>query len=86
MSSLTSAEGDKGEQDVINRDVIRSQPAAGDKRSALDAPDIDGDDGCAEEGEGAGAAGPKPKEAVIRNKKVRRDGEARNLLQQRQEE
>ena len=37
--------------------------AQGDKRSALDAPDTDDDDGCAEQGEGAGAAGPKPEQA-----------------------
>jgi hypothetical protein len=33
-----------------------------------------------------GAAGPKPEETVTRNKKLRRDGEARNLSQQRREE
>ena len=60
--------------------------AAGDKRSALDAPDTDDDDGCAEQGEGAGAAGPKPEQAGMRNKKVRRDGDARNLSQQQREE
>jgi hypothetical protein len=62
------------------------EPAAGDKRSALDAPDTDDDDGYAEEGEGAGAAGPNAEEAVTRNKKLRRDGEARHLSQQRREE
>ncbi|MEI7747333.1 MAG: hypothetical protein WCJ28_07320, partial [Actinomycetota bacterium] len=86
MSSLTTAEGDKRGLDVISRDVMRSEPAAGDKRSALDAPDTDDDDGCAEQGEGAGAAGPKPEQAGTRNKKVRRDGEARNLSQQQREE
>ena len=75
MSSLTAAEGDKRGLDVISRDVMRSEPAAGDKRSALDAPNTD-DDGCAEQGEGAGAAGPKPEQAGTRNKKLRRDGEA----------
>jgi hypothetical protein len=86
MSSLTTAEGDKRGLDVISRDVMRSEPAAGDKRSALDAPDTDDDDGCAEQGEGAGAAGPKPEQAGTRNKKVRRDGDARNLSQQQREE
>ena len=86
MSSLTTAEGDKRGLDVISRDVMSSEPAAGDKRSALDAPDTDDDDGCAEQGEGAGAAGPKPEQAGTRNKKLRRDGEARNLSQQQREE
>ena len=60
---------------------MSSEPAAGDKRSTLDAPDTDDDDGCAEQGEGAGAAGPKAEQARTRNKKLRRDGEARNLSQ-----
>ena len=82
MSSLTTAEGDKRGLDVISRDLMSSEPAAGDKRSALDAPDTDDDDGCAEQGEAAGAAGPKREQARTRNKKLRRDGEARNLSQQ----
>jgi hypothetical protein len=86
MSSLTTAEGDKRGLDVISRYVMSSEPAAGDKRSALDAPDTDDDDGCAEQGEGAGAAGPKAEPAGMRNKKLRRDGEARNLSQQQREE
>jgi hypothetical protein len=86
MNTPTAAEGDKRGLDVISRDVMRSEPAAGDKRSALDAPDTDDDDGCAEQGEGAGAAGPKPEQAGRRNKKVRRDGEACNLSQQQREE
>ncbi len=85
MSSPTAAEGDKRGLDVIRRDVMSSEPAAGDKRSALDAPDTD-DDGCAEQGEGAGAAGPKREQAGTSNKKLRRDGEARNLSQQQREE
>jgi hypothetical protein len=36
----------------------------------------------AEQGEGAGAAGPKPEQAGTRNKKLRRDGEACNLSPQ----
>jgi hypothetical protein len=60
MSSPKMAEGDKRGLDVISRDVLRLEPAAGDKRSALDAPGTYDDDGCAEQGEGAGAAGPKP--------------------------
>ncbi len=74
---LTEAEGDKRGLGVISRDVMSSEPAAGDKRSALDAPDTDNDDGCAEQGEGAGAVGPKPEQAGARNKKLRRDGEVR---------
>jgi hypothetical protein len=35
------AEGDKRALHVISRYVMRSEPAAGDKRSALDAPDTD---------------------------------------------
>jgi len=58
---------------------MSSQPAAGDKRSALNAPDTDDDAGCAEQGEGAEAAGPNPEQAGTRNKKLRRNGEARNL-------
>jgi hypothetical protein len=83
MSSPATAEGDTRGLDVIRRDVMSSEPAAGDKRSALDAPDTDG---CAEQGEGAAAAGPKPEQAGTRNKKLRRDGEARNLSQQQREE
>jgi hypothetical protein len=86
MSSLTAAEGDKRGLDVISRDVMSSEPAAGDKRSALDAPDTDDDDGCAQQGEGAGAAGPKPEQVPTRNKKLRRDGEAHNLSQQQRDE
>jgi hypothetical protein len=71
--------------DVISRDVMSSETAAGDKRSALDAPDTDDDDGCAEQCEGAVAAGPKPEQAGTRNKKLRRDGEALNLSQQQRE-
>ena len=56
MSSLTTAKGNKRGLDVISRDVMRSERAAGDKCSALDASDTDDDDGCAGQGEGAGAA------------------------------
>jgi hypothetical protein len=86
MSSPTTAEGDTRGLDVISRDVMSSEPAAGDKRSALDAPDTDDDDGCAGQGEGAGAAGPKPEQAGSRNKKLSRDDKARNLSQQQREE
>jgi hypothetical protein len=65
VSSLTTAEGDKRGLDVISRDVMSSESAVGDKRSALDAPDTDDDDGCAERGEEAGAAGPKPEQAGL---------------------
>jgi hypothetical protein len=37
MSSPMAAEGDKRGLDVISRDVMSSEPAAGDKRSALNA-------------------------------------------------
>jgi hypothetical protein len=37
--------------------VIGSEPAAGDTRRALDAPETNDNDGRAEQGEGAGAAG-----------------------------
>jgi hypothetical protein len=36
MSSPTAAKGDKRGLDVISRYVMSSEPAAGDKRSALD--------------------------------------------------
>jgi hypothetical protein len=45
----------------------------------FDAPDTDDDDGCAEQDEGAGAAGSKPEQAATRSEKLRRHGEARNL-------
>jgi hypothetical protein len=80
MRSPTAVEGDKRGLDVFSRVAMSSEPAAGDKRSALDAPDTD--DGCAVQGEGAGAVGPKPEQAGTRNKKLRRGGEALNLLQQ----
>jgi hypothetical protein len=58
--------------------MIMSEPIVGDKRSASDAPDTSDDDGSqAERGKEAEAAGPKL--AQPRNKKLRRDGEARNL-------
>jgi len=58
---------------------MSSWPAAGDKRSALDAPDTSDDDGCQGRGKEAGAAGPQLEKVEMRNKKLRRDGEARNL-------
>jgi hypothetical protein len=84
----SAAQGDKRGLDVISRDVMSSEPAAGDKSSALDTPDTDDDDdGCAEQGEGARAAGHNPEQAATRNKKPRWDGEeARNLSQQQSEE
>jgi hypothetical protein len=78
MRSPTTQEGDKRELDVIRRDVMSSESAAGDNRSVLDVSDTDV---CAEQGEGVGAAGPKPEQAGTRNKKLRRDGEARKLSQ-----
>jgi hypothetical protein len=84
--SSPAAEGDKRGLDVTSRNIMSSEPAVGDKRRALDAPDTDHDDGCAEQGEGAGAAGLKPEQGDMRNKKLRRDGEARNLSQQQREE
>ncbi len=44
LSALTTAEGYKRGLHVISRYVMSSEPAAGDKRSALDAPDTG--DGC----------------------------------------
>jgi hypothetical protein len=58
---------------------MSSKPAVGDKRSALDAPDASDDDDCAEQGAGTAAAGPKPEQGEMRNKKLRRHGGARNL-------
>ena len=55
----TEAEGDKRRLDVIRRDVMRSEPVAGDKRSVLDEPDTDDDESCAEQGDGSGASFPK---------------------------
>jgi hypothetical protein len=86
MSSPAAAEGDKRGLDVISRGVMSSEQAAGDKRNALDAPDTDDDDGCAEQRGGAGAAGSKPEQAGTRTKKLRRDSEALNLSQQQREE
>jgi hypothetical protein len=61
---------------------MNSKPAVGDKRSALDAPDTSDalDDDCAEQGARTAAAGPKPEQGEMRNKKLRRTGGARNLL------
>ena len=78
----TCTSADNRGLDVISSDVMSSEPAAGDKRSALDAPDTDDDDGCAEQGEGAGATGPRPEQAGTSKKKHRQDVEARNLSQQ----
>jgi hypothetical protein len=57
------------------------EPIVGDKRSAPDAPDTDDDDGSQpERGHEAEAAGPKlDQDERQRTKKMRRDGEARNL-------
>ena len=60
---------------------MSSEPIVGDKRSAPDAPDTFDDD-CSqpERGKEAEAAGPKLGQAERqRNKKLRRDGEARTL-------
>jgi hypothetical protein len=83
ISPPTAANGDKRGLDDNSRDALSSETAAGDKRSALDASDTDDDDGCGEQGGGAGAAGPNPGPAGTRNKKLRRDGEARNLSRER---
>ena len=60
---------------------MSSEPIVGYKRSAPDAPDTSDDDGSQpERGKEAEAAGPKLDQAERqRNKKLRRDGEARNL-------
>ena len=62
------------------RDMMSSEPM-GYKRSASDAPDTSDDDGSQpEQGKEAEAAGPKLDQAERqRNKKLRGDGEARNL-------
>jgi hypothetical protein len=61
--------------------MMSSEPIVGDKRSAPDAPDTSDDDGSQpERGKEAEAVGPKLDQAERqRNKKLRRDGEARNL-------
>ena len=57
---------------------MRSKPIVGYKRSAPDAPDDDGSQ--ADRGKEVEAAGPKLDQAERqRNKKLRRDGEARSL-------
>ena len=60
---------------------MSSGPIVGYLRSAPDAPDTSDDDGSQpERGKEAEAAGPKLDQAERqRNKKLRRDGEARNL-------
>jgi hypothetical protein len=60
---------------------MSSKPAVGDKRRALDAPDTSDalDDDCAEQGARTAAAGPKPEQGEMRNKKLKRDGGACNL-------
>jgi hypothetical protein len=64
-----------------SRDMMSSEPIVGDKRSAPDAPDTSDDDGSQpERGKEAEAAGPKLDQAERqRTKKLRRDGEARNV-------
>jgi hypothetical protein len=84
MNSPTTTEDDNLGLDVISRDVISSKPTVVDKRSTLDVSDTDDDDECEEQDsceEGAGVAGPKPEQSGTRDKKVRRDGEVRNLSQ-----
>jgi hypothetical protein len=78
-----AAEGDKRGLDVTCRNIMSTKPAVGDKRSALrdapDASDASDDDGCAEQGAGTAAAGPKPEQGEMRNKKLKRDGGGCNL-------
>jgi hypothetical protein len=63
-----------------SRDIISLEPIAGYKRSAPDAPDTSDDGSQKERGKEAEAAGPKLDQAERqRNKKLRRNGEARNL-------
>jgi hypothetical protein len=61
--------------------MMSSEPIVGYKHSAPDGPDTSSDDGShPERGKEAEAAGPKlDRAAMQRNKKLRRDGEARNL-------
>ena len=68
--------------DLVTRGIMSSWPAAGDKRSAPVTPDGSDDDGCQGCGKEAGAAGAQLGRAEMRNKKLRRDGEARNLSQE----
>ena len=58
VCSPTTVEGDKRGLYSISRDVMSSEPAAGDKRSELDASDTDDDDGCGEQGEELGQRVP----------------------------
>ncbi len=76
--SFPAAEGDKRGLDVTSRTIMSSQPAVGDKRSALDAPDTD-DDGCASHWFGTGVEVPAPCSAQPLLKKLRQDGGAHNL-------
>ena len=74
-----AVEGDNRGLDVTGRNIMSSKPAVGDKRDAPDASDALDDDDCAEQGAGTAAAGPNPEQGEMRNKKLRRDGGARNL-------
>ena len=70
---------DQSSLDLVTRDIMRSGPTVGNKRSAPNAPDTSDDDGCQGRAKEARAAGPQLEQAEMRNKKLRRDGEARNL-------
>jgi hypothetical protein len=66
LSSPPPAGGYKRGLDVTF--TMKSAPATGDKRSALDALGTFDDDGCAEQGDGTAAAGPKPEQGEMSNK------------------
>ncbi len=73
---------DQSSLDLVTRYIMSSGPAVGNKRSAPNAPDTSDGDGCQGRGKEAGTAGPQLEQAEMRNKKLRRDGEARNLSQE----
>ena len=65
---LLNAVGD--DVDANSNEIVSLEPAVGDKRRALDEPDTDDDDRCAEQFEGAGAPESKPEQDEMRNKKL----------------
>jgi hypothetical protein len=65
---LLNAVGD--DVDANANEIVSLEPAVGDKRRALDEPDTDDDDRCAEQFEGAGAPESKPEQDEMRNKKL----------------
>ena len=72
---------------LFTRNMMSSEPIVGNKRSAPDAPVTSDDDGSqSERGKEAEASGPKLDQAERqRNKKLKPDGEARNLSREERE-